>query len=388
MNLDLKYGCNPHQGSARLTVDGDPVPFRVLNGSPGYINLLDALGAWQLVRELRTATGLASAASFKHVSPAGAAVAGELSDVYRQAQMLGDEELSPVATAYVRARGGDRMCSFGDVAAVSDPVDASLGNVLSREVSDLIVAPGYDAEALDILKQKKQGKYLILEIAPAYEPPDVETRDVFGFTLQQERNKARITRDMFRTTVDGEAVPDGIVDTLVVATVALKYTQSNSVCLAYDGQVIGMGAGQQSRIHCTRLAADKAEKWCLQQHPRVLGLHFKEGLKRPEKANVIDQYLLWDELSEPEERAMLAGLQDVPQRIDRQQRYDWVRSFDGICLSSDAFIPFRDNIDRAGRANVQYVAQPGNSVRDEDVTAAARQYGMAMIHTGLRCFLH
>ena len=388
MDLDLKYGCNPHQGSARLTVGGDPAPFRVLNGAPGYINLLDALGAWQLVRELRAATGLASAASFKHVSPAGAAVAGELSDVYREAQMLGDEELSPVATAYVRARGGDRMCSFGDVAAVSDPVDASLANVLSREVSDLIIAPSYDPQALAILKQKKQGKFLVLEIDPAYEPPDVETRDVFGFTLQQERNKAKITRDMFRTAVDGAAVPDGIVDTLVVATVALKYTQSNSVCLAYDGQVIGMGAGQQSRIHCTRLASDKAEKWCLQQHRRVLGLHFKEGLKRPEKANVIDQYLLWDELSEPEERAMLAGLQDVPQRIDRQERYDWVRSFDGICLSSDAFIPFRDNIDRAGRTNVQYVAQPGNSVRDEEVTAAAQQYGMAMIHTGLRCFLH
>ena len=388
MEMNLRYGCNPHQGSAKLTVGGEPAPFRVLNGAPGYINILDAIGSWQLVRELREATGLASAASFKHVSPAGAAVARPLTDLYRQAQMLGDDELSPVATAYVRARGGDRMCSFGDVAAVSERVDVSLANVLSREVSDLIIAPGYDERALDILMRKKQGKYLIFQVDPDYEPPDLETRDVFGFTLQQERNKARVTRELFSKTVDGQAVPERIVETLVVATVALKYTQSNSVCLAYDGQVIGMGAGQQSRIHCTRLASDKAEKWCLQQHPRVLGLNFKDGLKRPEKANVIDQYLLWDELSPPEERALLAGLKDMPQRISRQERHDWVGSFDGICLSSDAFIPFRDNIDRASRTNVQYVAQPGNSLRDEEVTAAASQYGMAMIHTGLRCFLH
>ena len=388
MEMNLRYGCNPHQGSAKLTVGGEPAPFRVLNGAPGYITILDAIGSWQLVRELREATGLASAASFKHMSPAGAAVARPLTDLYRQAQMLGDDELSPVATAYVRARGGDRMCSFGDVAAVSERVDVSLANVLSREVSDLIIAPGYDERALDILMRKKQGKYLIFQVDPDYEPPDLETRDVFGFTLQQERNKARVTRELFSKTVDGQAVPERIVETLVVATVALKYTQSNSVCLAYDGQVIGMGAGQQSRIHCTRLASDKAEKWCLQQHPRVLGLNFKDGLKRPEKANVIDQYLLWDELSPPEERALLAGLKDMPQRISRQERHDWVGSFDGICLSSDAFIPFRDNIDRASRTNVQYVAQPGNSLRDEEVTAAASQYGMAMIHTGLRCFLH
>jgi phosphoribosylaminoimidazolecarboxamide formyltransferase/IMP cyclohydrolase len=391
MALDLKYGCNPHQGSASLSSgdnSGDAGPLRVLNGTPSYINILDALGAWQLVRELRQATGLASAASFKHVSPAGAAVAGELSDVYRQAQMLGDDELSPVATAYVRARGGDRMCSFGDVVAVSDPVDVSLANVLRREVSDLIIAPGFDEQALQILMRKKQGKYLIFQIDPDYEPPQVESREVFGFTLQQQRNCARIGPELFSRTVDDKAVPDAIVQTLVVATIALKYTQSNSVCLAYDGQVIGMGAGQQSRIHCTRLACDKAEKWCLQQHPRVLGLNFKQGLKRPEKANVIDQYLLWDELSEPEERAMLDGLQDVPKRIDRAERYDWIRSFEGICLSSDAFIPFRDNIDRAGRTNVQYVAQTGNSMGDEQVTAAANQCGMAMIHTDLRCFLH
>ena len=388
MELELRYGCNPHQGSAKLIVGGEPAPFKVINGAPGYINILDAIGSWQLVRELRQATGLPSAASFKHVSPAGAAVAKPLTDVYRQAQMLDDEDLSPVATAYVRARGGDRMCSFGDVAAVSDTVDVSLANVLSREVSDLIIAPGFDDEAIEILMKKKKGKYLILQIDPDYEPPDIETRDLFGFTLQQERNKAKVTRGMFSKTVDGQPVPDDIIDTLVVATIGLKYTQSNSVCLAYDGQVIGMGAGQQSRIHCTRLAADKAEKWCLQQHPRVLGLNFKNGLNRAEKANVIDQYLLWDELSEPEEETMLAGMKDVPERIDRAERYEWISRFDGICLSSDAFIPFRDNIERASRTNVKYVAQPGNSLRDEEVTAAAKQYGMAMIHTNLRCFLH
>ena len=388
MELELRYGCNPHQGSVKLIVGGEPTPFKVINGAPGYINILDAIGSWQLVRELRQATGLPSAASFKHVSPAGAAIAKPLTDVYRQAQMLDDEDLSPVATAYVRARGGDRMCSFGDVAAVSDTVDLSLANVLSREVSDLIIAPGFEDEAIEILMKKKKGKYLILQIDPDYEPPDIETRDLFGFTLQQERNKAKVTREMFSKTVDGKPVPDDIIDTLVVATIGLKYTQSNSVCLAYDGQVIGMGAGQQSRIHCTRLAADKAEKWCLQQHRRVLGLNFKDGLNRAEKANVIDQYLLWDELTEPEQKAMLTGLRDVPERIDRAGRYEWISRFDGICLSSDGFIPFRDNIDRAARTNVQYVAQPGNSLRDEEVTAAAKQYGMAMIHTNLRCFLH
>lgn len=388
MEIELKYGLNPHQGQARLVIDREPSPLVVLNGRPGYINLLDAFAAWQLVRELKAATGLPGAASFKHVSPAGAAVARPLSDALRRSQFIGNGDFSPVATAYIRARAGDRMSSFGDAAATSDTVDVSLARYLAGEVSDLIIAPAYEPQALEILKKKKGGGYLILQMDPAYEPPPIESRDAFGFTLTEARNTAQVTREMFRTSVTGQAVPDEIVDTLVVATIALKYTQSNSVCLAYDGQVIGMGAGQQSRVHCTRLACGKAEKWCLQQHPKVLELKFRAGLGKPERTNVVDQYLLWDELSPAEIAATLADLDEAPEPLTRDERCEWIGRFDGICLSSDAFIPFRDNIDRASRTNVKYVAQPGGSARDEDVTRAAAEYGMAMIHTGLRCFLH
>jgi phosphoribosylaminoimidazolecarboxamide formyltransferase/IMP cyclohydrolase len=387
MDVELKYGCNPHQTPAKLTIP-DPPPLRILNGKPGYINLLDTIGCWQLAHELKLATGLPGAASFKHTSPAGAAIARPLTDSLRASQMLGDEEFSPVATAYVRARAGDRMSSFGDVAAVSDVVDMSLAKLLDMEVCDLIVAPGYEPEALELLKKKKKGAFHIFQADPDYTPPEVERRELFGLTLEQKRNDARITSAMFAKSVKGEDVPEDIQETLAAATVALKYTQSNSVCLAYDGQVIGMGAGQQSRIHCTRLACGKAEKWFLQQHPKVLGLNFKDGLRRPEKTNVVDQYLLWDELSEPEMKQMLSGLKDTPEPITRDERMEWIKSFDDICLSSDAFIPFRDNIDRASRTNVQYIAQPGHSLRDESVTEAASSYGMVMIHTGVRCFLH
>jgi phosphoribosylaminoimidazolecarboxamide formyltransferase/IMP cyclohydrolase len=387
MDVELKYGCNPHQTPAKLTIP-DPPPLRILNGKPGYINLLDTIGCWQLAHELKLATGLPGAASFKHTSPAGAAIARPLTDSLRASQMLGDEEFSPVATAYVRARAGDRMSSFGDVAAVSDVVDMSLAKLLDMEVCDLIVAPGYEPEALELLKKKKKGAFHIFQADPDYTPPETERRELFGLTLEQKRNDARITSAMFAKSVKGEDVPEDIQETLAAATVALKYTQSNSVCLAYDGQVIGMGAGQQSRIHCTRLACGKAEKWFLQQHPKVLGLNFKDGLRRPEKTNVVDQYLLWDELSEPEMKQMLSGLKDTPEPITRDERMEWIKSFDDICLSSDAFIPFRDNIDRASRTNVRYIAQPGNSLRDESVTEAASSYGMVMIHTGVRCFLH
>ena len=387
MDVELKYGCNPHQTPAKLTIP-DPPPLQILNGKPGYINLLDAIGCWQLAHELKLATGLSGAASFKHTSPAGAAIARPLTDSLRASQMLGDEEFSPVATAYVRARAGDRMSSFGDVAAVSDVVDMSLAKLLDMEVCDLIVAPGYEPEALELLKKKKRGAFHIFQADPDYTPPETERRELFGLTLEQKRNDARITSAMFAKSVKGDDVPEDIQETLAAATVALKYTQSNSVCLAYDGQVIGMGAGQQSRIHCTRLACGKAEKWFLQQHPKVLGLNFKDGLGRPEKTNVVDQYLLWDELSEPEMKQMLSGLKDTPEPITRDERMEWIKSFDDICLSSDAFIPFRDNIDRASRTNVQYIAQPGNSLRDESVTEAASSYGMVMIHTGVRCFLH
>jgi len=387
MDVELKYGCNPHQTPAKLTIP-DPPPLQILNGKPGYINLLDAIGCWQLARELKLATGLPGAASFKHTSPAGAAIARPLTDSLRASQMLGDEEFSPVATAYVRARAGDRMSSFGDVAAVSDVVDMSLAKLLDMEVCDLIVAPGYEPEALELLKKKKKGAFHIFQADPDYTPPETERRELFGLTLEQKRNDARITSAMFAKSVKDDDVPEDIQETLAAATVALKYTQSNSVCLAYDGQVIGMGAGQQSRIHCTRLACGKAEKWFLQQHPKVLGLNFKDGLGRPEKTNVVDQYLLWDELSEPEMKQMLSGLKDTPEPITRDERIEWIKSFDDICLSSDAFIPFRDNIDRASRTNVQYIAQPGNSLRDESVNEAASSYGMVMIHTGVRCFLH
>ncbi len=388
MKLELKYGCNPHQKPAYLAFAGETSPLQILNGSPGYINLLDAINAWQLVKELRAATSQPSAASFKHVSPAGAAIARPLTEAFVKSQMLRDTDLSPVATAYARARGADRMSSFGDAAAVSDVVDLSLAKLLSREVSDLIIAPGYEPDALDLLKAKRNGGYLILQMDPDFEPPEIETRDVLGFTLSQHRNDAAITRDTFANVISGATPPTDVLDTLIVATIALKYTQSNSVCVAYDGQVIGMGAGQQSRIHCTRLACDKADKWFMQQHPRALEAEFKPGLKRPEKTNAIDQYLLWDQLSQAEENAMLASFATPPEMVTRADRADWVAQFEGICLSSDAFFPFRDNIDRASRNNVRYLAQPGNSLRDDEVTAAAARYGMTMIHTGVRCFQH
>ncbi len=388
MDLSLKYGLNPHQHPARLTLPASS-PLRVLNGTPGYVNIIDALGAWQLVRELKEATGAASATSFKHASPAGAAIAGNPGETYLASQFLSRRGLSPVASAYVRARGGDRMCSFGDCAAVSEVVDQSLAGVLKREVSDLIIAPGYDPDALEILRAKKGGGYLVLEIDPDYEPTKVEQRTLFGLQLEQPRNDAAITRNTFSNVVTGNRyLPDSILDTLVVATIALKYTQSNSMCVAYEGQVIGMGAGQQSRIHCTRLACEKADKWFLQQHPRTLDLAFLEGVKRTEKTIIVDQYLLWDQLSETEEIRMLADLDERPVPISAEERRAYLSSFDGVCLSSDALIPFRDNIDRASRSNVGYVAQTGGSTRDDGVTKAADEYGMVMAHTGLRLFLH
>ncbi len=388
MELTLKYGLNPHQSPARVTLPPSS-PLRVLNGTPGYVNIIDAMGAWQLARELKQATGTAGAASFKHASPAGAAIASDLSESFLASQFLAVKAYSPAAAAYIRARGGDRMCSFGDAAAVSEVVDRSLANVLRREVSDLVIAPGYDPDALEILRAKKGGGYLVLEIDPDFEPPGVEQRTLFGLELEQPRNDAAITRGAFSNIVTGNReILDAALDTLVVATIALKYTQSNSVCIAYDRQVIGMGAGQQSRIHCTRLACDKADKWFLQQHPRTLELPFREGLKRTEKTNLVDQYLLWDQLSATEEKHMLDGLSARPAPVTSDERLEYLTGFDGICLSSDAFIPFRDNIDRAGRSNVQYVAQTGGSAADGGVTEAADEHGMVMAHTGLRLFLH
>ena len=388
MNMTLKYGLNPHQHPAKLVLP-DPSPLKILNGQPGYINLLDAFGAYQLARELKAATGVPGAASFKHTSPAGAAIAKPLTETYLTSQFLNKKDLSPVATAYLRARGGDRMSSFGDVAAVSDIVDVSLANVLRRETSDLLIAPGYEPKALEILKAKKQGGYLILQIDPDYEPPPVERRMLYGFQMEQPRNDTAITQDLFTHIVSADKkLPEDARDTLIVATIALKYTQSNSICVAYDGQVTGMGAGQQSRIHCTRLACDKADKWFLLQHPKTLDLAFKKTLNRLEKTNIVDQYILWDQLSEPEEAQMMSGLDNTPARITQGDRLAWLAQFDGICLSSDAYIPFRDNIDRAQRSNVQYIAQTGGSARDGEVTKAGDEYGIVMVHTGLRLFVH
>lgn len=389
MQIDLRYGTNPHQKNARVYVAKGEMPLRVLNGAPSYINILDALLGWQLVRELKVATGQPAAASFKHTSPAGAAIAKPLDEAFARSQFLGDEKLSPVATAYVRARGGDRMSSFGDAAAVSETVDAGLAKILSREVSDLVVAPAYEPEALEILKKKQGGRYLVLQIDPSFEPGPMEQRELFGITLEQMRNNAKIDRSLLQNVVTKKkTISDDVAQTLLVATIALKYTQSNSVCVAYDGQVIGMGAGQQSRVHCTRLACDKADKWLLQMHPKTLSLAFAEGLKRPDKANTVDQFLLWDQLSEPERQVLLKNVTRQPELISREERLEWVKRFGGICISSDGFIPFRDNIDRAARSHVQYVVQPGGSARDEDVTAAADEYGMVMVHSGLRLFTH
>jgi len=389
MEIKLRYGLNPHQSFARLVMDDKDPPLKVLSGKPGYINMLDAMGAWQLARELREATGLPGAASFKHVSPAGAAVAKPLSEGFRESQMIPEENLSPIATAYARARGGDRMCSFGDVGAVSDTVDASLARLINREVSDAVIAPGYDADALEILRKKKDGKFLALRIDPDYEPPDIETRDLFGFTIEETRNKAKAKREMFANVVSKKKeIPEDVMLTMLVTTIALKYTQSNSVCIGYEGQVAGMGAGQQSRVHCARLACAKAEKWFLQQHPRVLGLKFKKGLMRAEKTNVVDSFLLWDDLAEAEKEFMFAQLDEEPRPLTAQERSEWIAGFDGIVMNSDAFIPFRDTVDRASRTNVKYVVQAGGSTRDDLVTAAADQYSMVMVHSGMRWFLH
>jgi len=389
MEINLRYGSNPHQKQARVVFEGGE-PLRVLNGAASFINILDALGAWPLAKELKEATGKPGAASFKHVSPAGAAIAKPLDEAVRKSQFIPEgEELSPVATAYARARGGDRMCSFGDFAAVSDMVDVPLAKLVAREVSDGIIAPGYEPEALEILKGKKGGKYLVLEIDPCHEAPEIDFRENMGFKLYQEANNAKVDpKNLGKAVSKKTDVPADVAESLAVATIALKYAQSNSVCLAWDGQVVGMGAGQQSRVHCARLAGNKADKWFCQQHPRVLGLPFKAGLKRVDKTNVVDSFLLWDELADAEKAATLDKLDGEPEPLSREERQEWIAKYEGVALSSDAFIPFRDTVDRASRSNAKYILQTGGAARDEDVTAAADGYGMVMIHSGIRWFLH
>ena len=381
--IPLRYGCNPHQGAARAYIDGE-MPLRVLNGAPGFINLLDALNAWQLVKELREALHLPAAASFKHVCPSGAAVAAPMTPATAQACMVDGMELSPLATAYARARGADRVASYGDFVALSDPADAPTAELLKLEVSDGLIAPGYEPDALEILKSKKQGGYLIMEIDPDYEPARIERRDVFGITMEQERNDARIDAGILQNVVtEKKDFPPEAVRDLLVASIALKYTPSNSICLAHDGQSIGVGAGQQSRILCTRLAASKADIWFLRQHPRVLELRFKEGARRPDMNNAIYDYLL-DELVPSE----VELFEEPPAPLSEDDKREWLDSRTGASLSSDGFFPFRDSLDRAVRSGVTYVVQPGGSIRDDDVIAAANEHGMAMAFSGLRLFHH
>jgi len=386
--IALRYGCNPHQVPAKMHKEGGPLPFRVLNGSPGYINMLDALNSWQLVRELKQALGLPAAASFKHVSPAGAAVGVPLSDVLRKAYFVGSMELSGLAAAYARARGADRLSSFGDWVALSDRVDVPTARLLSREVSDGVIAPGCQEEALAILSQKKGGKYAVIEIAPDYQPPEMETREVFGVSFEQKRNDLDVTPALLESIVTlNKELPDSAVRDLLVATIALKYTQSNSVCFAVDGQVIGLGAGQQSRIHCTRLAGEKADRWSLRQHPAILGLPWRKGISRPDRDNAVD-LCFHESLTPVEQRNWEAAFRETPHRLTSQEKSDWLSAMGGVSISSDAFFPFRDSIDRAARSGVRYVLEPGNSARDQDVIAACNEYGMVMAFSGVRFFHH
>jgi len=388
MEVPLRYGCNPHQVPARIFIENGKLPIRVLNGNPGYINLLDAFNSWQLVRELRQALDMPAAASFKHVSPAGAAVGVPLSEDLKRAYFVDDMELGPLGAAYARARGADRMSSFGDWAALSDTVDIDTAQLLGREVSDGVIAPEYEDEALAILKEKRGGKYSVIQIDPDWEPGETEKRQVFGITFEQRRNSRVPGFELFENVVTkNKDLPDSARRDLVVAMVGLKYTQSNSVCYALDGQLIGVGAGQQSRIHCTRLAGEKADRWLLRRHPAVLDFKFKEGLKRVDWDNTLDLYLE-DKLTPGEEERWRANVEQAPEKLSSEQKRQWLDTFSDVALASDAFFPFRDNIDRAHQSGVRYIVQPGGAVRDDAVIEACDEYGMVMAFSGLRLFHH
>jgi phosphoribosylaminoimidazolecarboxamide formyltransferase/IMP cyclohydrolase len=387
--IALRYGCNPHQAPARIFVEAGDLPLQVLNGTPGYINLLDALNSWQLVRELKAVLGFPAAASFKHVSPSGAAVSAvPLTDTLKEIYAVAGRELSPLAEAYARARGVDRMSSFGDWVALSDTVDISTANILAHEVSDGVIAPDYEAGALEILRKKKEGKYVILQMSLAYEPGALETREVFGITFEQRRNDRPVTRDDFKNIVtQDKELPEPVIRDMLVTWITLKYTQSNSVCFALDGQVIGVGAGQQSRIHCTRLAGMKADLWRLRQHPRVLSLPFRPAVKRPDRDNAIDQFLQPD-VTEAEKAAWDEVFTEIPVQLTHNEKRAWLNGLTGVVLGSDAFFPFRDSIDRAALSGVKYVLQPGGSNRDDAVIQACNEYGMTMVFSGVRLFHH
>lgn len=387
--LPLKYGCNPNQKPARVFMEKGPLPFTVLNGTPGYINLLDALNAWQLVRELKEATGLPAAASFKHVSPAGAAVSVPLSEPLQKVYFVEGIDLSPVATAYVRARGADRMSSYGDFVALSDECDAQTASFLQREVSDGIIAPAYSQAALEILKTKRKGSYLVLQMDPAYEPKAAERKQVFGVWFEQQRNDVVLTPACLadRPTKEKD-IPESAQRDLLISLITLKYTQSNSVCYAKDGQAIGIGAGQQSRVHCTRLAGDKADRWFLRQSPEVLRLPFKDTVRRPDRDNAIDVYL-GDEYEDLlSDGAWQRVFTEKPPVFTREAKKEWLATAEGVSLASDAFFPFGDNIERAKKSGVAYIAQTGGSIRDDNVIETCDRYGIAMVFTHIRLFHH
>ena len=388
--LPLKYGCNPNQKPSRIFMqDGRELPIEVLNGRPGFINFLDAFNSWQLVKELKEATGLPAAASFKHVSPAGAAVALPLSDTLKKIYFVDDLELSDMAFAYARARGADRMSSYGDWVALSDTCDKQTAALLAREVSDGIIAPDYTPEALEILKTKRKGSYNVVKIDPAYTPAPIEHKDVFGITFEQGRNEVKIDEDMLRNLVtDNTDLPESAKRDLLIALIALKYTQSNSVCYAKDGQVIGVGAGQQSRIHCTRLAGNKADVWYLRQHPKVLALPFRSDIRRPDRDNTIDVYISDEYEDVLADGAWQQFFTARPEPLTREERRAWLDTLTGVSLGSDAFFPFGDNIERAHKSGVSFIAEPGGSIRDDHVIETCNKYGIAMAFTGLRLFHH
>ena len=388
--LELKYGCNPNQKPSKIFMKEGELPITVLNGKPGYINLLDALNSWQLVKELKEATGLPSAASFKHVSPAGAAVGLPLSDTDRKIYFVEQQgELSPIACAYIRARGADRLCSYGDWAALSEVCDADTANYLKLEVSDGIIAPGYTEEALAILRTKKKGNYNVVQIDPNYVPAQIECKDVFGVTFQQGRNNYKISRELLGNIVTANKdLPEQAAIDMMVALITLKYTQSNSVCYVKDGQAIGVGAGQQSRIHCTRLAGNKADNWYLRQHPKVLGLQFVEGIRRPDRDNAIDIYTSDEYMDVLAEGEWQKVFKVKPEVLTAEEKRSWIETQSGVTCGSDAFFPFGDNVKRAYKSGVEYIVEPGGSIRDDNVIETADSCGMVMVFTGMRLFHH
>ena len=389
--LELKYGCNPNQKPSRIFMEnGSELPIKVLSGRPGYINFLDAFNGWQLVSELKKATGLPAATSFKHVSPAGAAVGLPMDDTLRKIYWVDDMgELSPIACAYARARGADTMSSFRDFIALSDVCDADTARLIKREVSDGIIAPGYTEEALEILKSKKNGNYNVIEIDPSYQPEKLERKQVYGITFEQGRNELDINKDMFTNIVtENKELPDSAKIDMAVAMITLKYTQSNSVCYVKNGQAIGIGAGQQSRVHCTRLAGQKADNWFLRQAPQVLNLQFVDGIKRADRDNAIDVYIGEEHMDVLAEGSWQRIFKEKPPVFSREEKREWLNQMQDVTLGSDAFFPFGDNIERAHKSGVKYIAQPGGSVRDDNVIETCNKYGMVMAFTGIRLFHH